>query len=296
MAEDSKIQWTTHTFNPWRGCTKISEGCQHCYAETMSGRNPAVLGEWGPNGTRVVAADAMWREPVKWNRLAQAAGVRVRVFCASLADVFEGPETMPGDGHDLSEQPTSDLTPRLFNPSVAEARERLFALIDATPCLDWLLLTKRPWNVMPLYGSWLHWNRVLDRKPIPTELPSNVWIGTSVENQRRAEERLPHLCRIPARVRFISAEPLLEAIDIRPWLGGAAGVNWVIVGGESGGSAREFNTDWARVLRDQCGDAGVPFFFKQTGSNPIQLTVKGKGGDESDIPADIRVREFPLAT
>ena len=94
MAENSKIQWTHHTFNPWRGCTKVSEGCKHCYAETMSKRNLKVLGQWGPNGTRVVASESMWREPMKWDAAAKAAGERHRVFCASLADVFEGRDTM----------------------------------------------------------------------------------------------------------------------------------------------------------------------------------------------------------
>lgn len=131
MAENSKIEWTTHTFNPWRGCTKVSEGCRNCYAETMSGRNPKVLGVWGPSGTRVVASEAMWREPLKWNADAAKRGVHARVFCASLADVFEGPETMPADAW----------------PKVRAARVRLFHLMNATPHLDWLLLTKRPENV-----------------------------------------------------------------------------------------------------------------------------------------------------
>jgi protein gp37 len=129
MGANSKIQWTNHTFNPWRGCSKVSAGCQHCYAEAMSRRNPAVLGEWGPKGTRVVAAEAMWRQPLKWDRDAQAAGVRARVFCASLADVFE-------DRADLE-------TPR----------HELLRLIDSTRSLDWLLLTKRPENVLRLIGQ-----------------------------------------------------------------------------------------------------------------------------------------------
>src|SRR5262245_49606753 len=118
--ENSKIQWTDHTFNVWRGCEKVSPGCAHCYAETMSRRNPAVLGEWGKHGTRVIASEAMWREPLKWDRQARAAGVRKRVFCASLADVFED------------------------RPELVAPRERLFRLIEDTPNLDWQLLTKRP--------------------------------------------------------------------------------------------------------------------------------------------------------
>jgi protein gp37 len=294
MAENSKIQWTTHTFNPWRGCTKVSEGCKNCYAETMSGRNPGVLGEWGKNGTRVIAADAQWAEPVKWNRAAEAAGERHRVFCASLADVFEGPETMPngmlrprGDQYDGPPM----LLPGLWHHPVANARRRLFETIAKTPHLDWLLLTKRPQNVPFLYGAYLHWLHEMGERPT-ADYPPNVWIGASVENQQRADQRLPYLCRIPAAVRFVSYEPALGFVDFRPYFG-AGGIDWIIIGGESGAHARPFDPDWARLVRDQCRDAGVPVFVKQMGAAPIGLTVRGKGGEVDDIPADILVREFP---
>jgi protein gp37 len=288
MAEVSKIQWTDSTFNPWRGCTKVSPGCKFCYAEKMSGRNPAVLGEWGPSGTRAIAAESYWREPVKWERAAHADGRRRRVFCASLADVFEGPETMPASDGGYSGDAFHSV-PTLNNDWVAAARERLFELITNTPHLDWLLCTKRPQNVLPLLGTYLHWTR--------QAWPANAWVGISVEDQIRAEERLKHAAAIRAAgcpVVFVSAEPLLEAIDLRPWLDRERGVNWVIVGGESGGEARTFDPMWGRLLHDQCGDAAVPFFFKQLGSNPVlSLKVKGKGGDLDDIPEDLRVREFP---
>lgn len=129
MAENSKIEWTNHTFNPWRGCQKVSPGCQHCYAETLSKRNPAVLGEWGPNGKRVIASEAHWRLPLKWNKAAKLAGERHRVFCASLADVFED------------------------RPELVAPRVRLFHLISETPNLDWLLLTKRPENIRRFWGD-----------------------------------------------------------------------------------------------------------------------------------------------
>ncbi len=128
MGEGSKIQWTHHTFNPWRGCTHVSPGCEHCYAEALSKRNPAQLGTWGAGGTRVVASEAYWKQPERWNRAAEAAGERHRVFCASLADVFED------------------------RPELVEPRERLWRLIVATPHLDWLLLTKRPENIARLLG------------------------------------------------------------------------------------------------------------------------------------------------
>lgn len=299
MAENTKIQWATHTFNPWRGCTKVSEGCAHCYAESMSHRNPAVLGVWGKIGTREIAADAQWREPVKWNREAAEAGRRDRVFCASLADVFEGPDTMPngmlsprGDQYDMEPM----VLPGLWHNPVANARRRLFALIDSTPHLDWLLLTKRPRNVLPIYGTYLHWDHVNGHRH-SADVPPNVWLGVSIENQRRADERGPELPKLRAagfRVVFISGEPLLEAIDVRPWIG-SGGANWVICGGESGGQARPFDPFWAQMLRDQCDEAGVPFFMKQMGSAPVALTVRGKGGDWDDIPEHLRCRDFPAA-
>lgn len=241
MAENSKIEWTTHTFNPWRGCTKISPGCANCYAETLSHRNPSVLGVWGDKGTRVVASEAMWREPLKWNRKAEEAGERHRVFCASLADVFED------------------------RPELMAPRYRLFDLIQRTPRLDWLLLTKRPENVKPLW-PWSLWN-------VP-----NIWLGVSVEDQARADERIRLLIQLPIVVRFLSVEPLLGPVDLeevpvgmcgplRPGAATDAGsrIDWVIVGGESGPGARPMHPEWPRSIRDQCQAAGVPFFFKQWG-------------------------------
>lgn len=272
--ENTKIAWANHTFNHIRGCTKISEGCANCYAERDSHRNPGVLGVWGPDGTREVAAEAQWRNPLKWNRAAEAAGARARVFCASLADVFEGPETFNAANND-----------------VHNARERLFRLIDDTPHLDWLLLTKRPQHVLALYNDYLHWDR-------GDEWPKNLWIGMTIENSKRMEERAKYAKRIREAgcpVVFASCEPLLEGIDLRPWLDRDRGINWVIAGGESGAAnkIRPLDPLWARMLRDQCGDAGVPYFFKQLGNGVVGLTYKGKGEDWNDVPEDLRVREFP---
>ena len=244
MGENTAIEWATHTFNPWRGCQKVSPGCTNCYAETTSHRNPAVLGEWGPPHAteRVIAAEAYWRKPEKWNRDAQAAGVRARVFCASLADVFEDA------------------------PQVDGARVRLWDLIGDTPWLTWLLLTKRPENVRSMVPAW--W--ILDR------WPANVWLGTSVEDQERAELRIPYLMDVPATVRFLSCEPLLGPVDLDGWIDRALNMNtgtfasrihWVIVGGESGPDARPMHPEWSEALRDQCVAAEVPFFFKQWGEH-----------------------------
>ena len=228
MGEFSKIEWCTHTFNPWIGCAKVSDGCKFCYAETLMDTRYGRV-EWGVNGTRVRTSDANWRKPLAWNRAAEKAGRRVRVFCASLADVFED------------------------RPELVAWRQDLYDLIEATPHLDWLLLTKRPENVMGL-----------DSVPVFAAL-DNVWIGTSVEDQAAADERIPHLLWIPARVRFLSMEPLLGPVDIGRFLGESYSAIWVIVGGESGPKARPMHPAWVRSIRDQCVEAGVPFLFKQWG-------------------------------
>lgn len=268
MAENSAISWTDHTFNPWMGCTKVSEACRHCYAERdMDHRYHKA--RWGPQGTRTVTSDANWRKPLKWDREANAAGVRKRVFCASLADVFEGPETMPADAVG----------------TVTAARVRLFALIDATPNLDWLLLTKRPQNIAAMMPP-APCTRCVGG-PCDTNCPEqnrarpNVWLGTSVENQAAADERIPHLLAVPAKVRFLSCEPLLGPVSLtdQPWWDhryahafykaayphARPPIDWVIAGGESGPQARPSHPDWFRSLRDQCVASRVAFHFKQHG-------------------------------
>jgi len=263
MAENSKIEWTDHTFNPWIGCTRVSPGCVHCYAETLNNRRGWT--QWGPRGERKRTSD--WRKPVTWNRKAEAAGTRARVFCASLADVF--------DPH----------------PSIApEWRLELFTIMEGTPSLDWQVLTKRPENVMDMVPH--HWT---------TGFPPNAWIGTSVEDQRRADERIPHLLRIPARVRFLSCEPLIGPVDFfrgpMDW-GLLTGLHWVIIGGESGPGARPFNIKWAGEIVAQCRAAGVAPFVKQLGARPYDNECEirlrdSKGGDMDEWPADLRIREMP---
>lgn len=290
MAENTKIEWTHHTFNPWRGCTKVSAGCANCYAETLSKRNPATLGIWGDSGTRVVAAESYWKQPLKWNRDAAAAGERRRVFCASLADVFED------------------------RPELTKPRRRLFDLINETPDLDWLLLTKRPENIEPMFDDVKrHFNWDEDMSVM------NIWLGTSVENQEQADKRIPELLKIPAAVRFLSCEPLLGPVDLLkafPAMGcsrfkdvdettgevladgaGLADIHWVIAGGESGPNARPMHPDWARSLRDQCKAANVPIFIKQMGSEYARRHhfSDPKGGDWLEWAAEFRFREFPNA-
>lgn len=188
MAENSEISWTHHTFNPHRGCCKVSAGCKNCYAESLSRRNPNTLGVWGPNGTREPASDEYWGHPPKWNKAAQASGERHRVFCASLADIFEDASTcLNFDAYAV----------------VEASRARLWPLIEATPHLDWLLLTKRPQNIMAMVPA--AWKEAF---------PSNVWVGTSVEDQAAADERIPYLLSVPAKVIFLSCEPLIGPVDL----------------------------------------------------------------------------------
>ncbi len=231
MAENSGIEWTHHTFNPWIGCTKVSPACDFCYAEEWDKRYNK--GEhWGPKAPR--RRTKTWGNPVKWNKQAEAAGIRYRVFCASLADVFD-------------------------NKVPTEWRDDLWALIKATPHLDWLLLTKRPQNILkmlPEYWGEKGWD--------------NVWLGCTVENQEAADRRIPHLIQVPAAVRFLSCEPLLGPVDLshgmrREYQPGqfVSFINWVITGGESGPNFRHADPDWFRSLRDQCAVADVPFLFKQ---------------------------------
>lgn len=332
MSENSKIEWTDHTFNPWEGCTKVSPGCANCYAES---RNHRWGGDnWGKGKPRRRTSVDNWKKPLKWNRNHQELvddadtkhfmerGVlkvqRQRVFSASLADWLD------------DEVPIEWLADFL-------------KLIYDTPNLDWLLLTKRPENFTkrlkavhqdsPPMTSFTHWvSEWLNLHPASSP-PPNVWIGTSVEDQQRADERIPELLRIPAAVRFLSVEPLLGPVDLhtvawrkvdnnhaipQPWHERQYWPDWVIVGGESGPKSRPCNVEWIRSIVRQCQAAGVPCFVKQLGSNAevdlafvewqesyapdsfingvskAKATIHPKGGDMAEWPEDLRVREFPV--
>lgn len=253
MAENTAIEWADHTFNPWTGCTKVSPACDHCFAEKWSKRAGEKVGKWGPGMPRVRTTPANWRQPLKWNAQAAAEDRRFRVFCASLADVFD-----------------NEVDP--------EWRFDLFDLIDATPHLDWLLLTKRIGNVVDMLPG-----RYFGR------LPRNVWLGATICDQSEADRDIRKLLAVRAVKRFLSMEPLLGPVDLRsiPIKGHGhhefdpivtanvlqraeqypplPQIDWVIVGGESGTGARPMRPEWARSLRDQCEEAGVPYLFKQWG-------------------------------
>lgn len=405
MAETS-IEWTAtprpdgtvapgYTFNPWIGCTKVAPGCTNCYAEADMDKR-RHFAQWGPHGSRVRTSEANWKKPLKWNREAAAAGERRRVFCASLADVFEdwtGPvvsATVPEKkakcehcgtasavtiashggqrfaynehtqlsracGRDLDKAPLAGWRWATMN----DMRSDLFALIDATPHLDWLLLTKRPENILKmwpkntlaktaeLWGKRGGRNAGLCRQ--------NVWLGTSISDQKTANANIPELlkCRDLAPVLFVSAEPLLGNVNIllhalcrdcetdiggtydrtpEPCDGKCPHLDWLIVGAESGHGARPCRPEWIRSLVKQCADAKVPCFVKQMGANVVTrndmvedvfnsldtgwpdpqvehhihgfredyqgadcriILRDSKGGDMSEWPEDLRVRQFP---
>ena len=230
--ENSKIEWTDHTFNPWIGCTKVNALCEHCYAETMMDKRYGRV-KWGPAGTRSRTSTANWRKPISWNREATSANARRRVFCASLADVYED---------------RAELLPW---------RRDLFTLIDKTPQLDWLTLTKRPEHIGPM------WAEMEEVDISNVRRRDNVWLGTSVGSQDTADALVPRLTqwRHLTPIFFLSVEPLLGPIDKLP----LDDIDWVIVGGESGHRARPMQEEWVLQIQDQCRKANVAFFFKQWG-------------------------------
>ncbi|MCA9264487.1 MAG: DUF5131 family protein [Planctomycetales bacterium] len=203
--KDSAIEWTHHTFNPWIGCTKVNALCTNCYAETMKDTRYGRV-KWGPSGTRLRTTAQYWRQPFRWDRDAAHSGERRRVFCASLADIFEDRDELTAWRRDL------------------------FSLIDQTRNLDWLLLTKRPENIVAM------WDTVRHVGGIRVARRDHVWLGTSVETQETADVAVPRLveCRELVPVISLSVEPLPGPIRELP----LEGIDWVIVGGESGRNAR----------------------------------------------------------
>jgi protein gp37 len=315
----SSIEWTDATWNPVRGCRRVSEGCTRCYAETFAARNLpemrspttgepfAVRTPAGPRWTgRVELIPGALDKPLHWRKPR-------RIFVNSMSDLFH--ESLP------------DL-----------AINQVFAAMHRAPRHTYQVLTKRPARM----HAWFRWARVANASVNVWPLP-NVWLGVSVEDQATADERIPLLLQTPAAVRFISLEPQLAYVDLSRFLGmwtckkdhdhhGAAtcpgGLDWVIVGGESGPGARPFEVAWARSAVAQCRAAGVPVFIKQLGARPTVpaarqqhwdwgghigraarfeatdalnpasapwrvLLFDRKGGDMSEWPEDLRVREFP---
>lgn len=292
MGKTTEIAWCDSTFNPWWGCTKVSPGCDNCYAERDSNRWSPGL--WGVTAARRKMSDQYWRQPYQWNLKAIKEGTRPRVFCASMGDVF--------DNH----------------PDVLFSRNHLWAVIRETQHLDWLILTKRIGNAVHMLPE--DWE----------DGYANVWLGISVVNQAEADRDIPKLLKTPAALRFLSVEPMLGRIDLLSftagnclYCGGAgefaaagattnfpedddgmqrcyecmgsgtdednAGLDWVICGGESGPRARPMDPDWALRLRFDCADTEIPFFMKQGSADWKDFR------NLDAFPATLQVREWPPA-
>lgn len=254
VGKNSAISWTDHTLNTHWGCQKVSPACDSCYAETFAKRLGFDI--WGKDAPRRFFGAKHWAEPLKWNEEAGKAGKPARVFCASMADVFED---------------RRDLDP---------VRAQLWDLIERTEHLRWMLLTKRADQIARMLPtSWIEKPR------------HNVWLGVTAENQRRADERIPMLMAVPAEVYWISAEPLLGPVSFEKF----PGLDWVIVGGESGHKARRMAPEWARSIRQECLDLGIRYHFKQTGGIlSRELGFRNREGkDSSEWPEEFRVQEFP---
>lgn len=275
MAENSGIAWTTHTFNPWVGCTKVSPGCDHCYAEAWDKRAGGPS-HWGPGAPRRRTTMQNWNKPLRWQKERRAAldrGERpepVRVFCASLADVFD-------------------------NQVPNEWRDDLWRLIAQCPDLCWILVTKRVGNVarmMPI--DWF---------------PANMILLSTIVDQAEADRDLPKLRFLKQQdvVRYIgvSYEPALGPVDWSAHLSGARdALDWIIVGGESsqsGSLARDFPVNWAYRAIEAAAGTRCAVFVKQLGSSPKGLSPLDRvllrdraGADPNEWPADLRVRQFPV--
>ena len=317
--ENSKISWCDHSLSFWLGCTKVSPGCENCYAETLMDKRFHRV-KWGAGQPRVERLDAARAECLKWERKAAKTGVRPRVFVNPCADWLD--------------------------PDVpVEWLAFLLDTIRLCPAMDFLLLTKRPENFKNRLNQFsasafsrdLAW---ICAKWFDAHPPANVWVGATIENQAMADKRIPELLKIPAQVRFLSVEPMLGTLDLSHvyMIGGGSAISvnpltgarnngtsmciltggprhynkidWVICGGESGPKARPMHPDWARSLRDQCEAAGVPFFFKQWGEwcecaqypkKPVPLcpfhygvTVHRVGTKAAgDLLDGVQHREFP---
>lgn len=246
MGANTKIEWCDHTYNPWHGCTKVSPGCANCYAE--QGNKLPVRVRWGRGEVRYRPKNLL--DPVRWNAASEEAvakgGRRLRIFTASDGDILD-PEVDPS------------------------WQAHLWDLVERTPHLDWLLLSKRPEQV----------KRLMSKAWLAGQWPVNAWFGVSVEDQVRADLRIPMLLELPAPVKFLSVEPLLGPLDLSSWL---FALGWVIVGGESGPKARPMHPQWACGVRDQCQKASVPFFFKQHGQFRYGKAVASASGVPRFVP------------
>lgn len=244
MAENTTIEWCDHTFNPWIGCARVSPGCDNCYAEKLAHARLGVA--WGVKAERRRTAPSTWRMPLRWQRRAIREHRRFKVFCASLADVFD-------------------------KAIQATWRNDLAALILATPNLDWLLLTKRIGNAEAMLATMF-----------PAGIPKNLRLGITIVNQEECDRDLPRLSKVKRSLgiasTFLSMEPLLGPVVFAP--GQLDDVDHVIVGGEAGPGARAMHPAWVTSIQRQCDDAGVAFLFKQWGDwAPMPSSITSSGNN-----------------
>jgi protein gp37 len=318
MSSTSKIQWTDATWNPVRGCVKVSAGCKNCYAETFAERFRGVLGHPYEQGFDLRLVPEKLEEPLRWKKPR-------RVFVNSMSDLFQVgvPDAFIDQTFAVMAQ-----TSRHTYQILTKRSERLCSYSRAMAALDpkdrAMRVIRSMYAGHPAERLAVGGMTRENTGDFPWPLP-NVWLGVSVENQHFADERIPLLLQTPAAVRFISAEPLLEAVRLRNWLKmfrndhvvdptGVAyqSLDWVIVGGESGPGARPFDLAWCRSIVEQCQADDVPVFVKQLGANAqdadgamhgrysaggikhdFPKLVDRKGGDMEEWPLDLRVREFP---
>lgn len=297
MSAHTAIEWAHHTVNFWWGCTfarytdgTLRDECMHCYAKALAAFYSKGRATWGTDGKRWLRHHRATDELMKLDASAAARGVRERVFINSMSDTFE-------DREDLN-----------------EARTLLWIAAHGVRNLDLLLLTKRLENVARMVPA--HWL---------SDWPAHVWLGTTAGTQKAANENIPRLLNVPARVRFVSCEPMIGAVGLDQWIfhptarSNVSGIHWVIIGGESGPGAREFDVEAAWGLVLQCQSAGVATFVKQLGARPVTGNAnvldwpddttfiahgKGaasarvklrdpKGGDIDEFPEELRDRQFP---
>lgn len=310
--ENTKIAWATHTFNPWIGCSKVSQGCKFCYAEELMDKRYHKV-NWGPGNPRTLTSEGNWALPYRWNRQAQQQGIRPRVFCASLADIFD--EEVPPDW-----------------------RKRLWGVVHDCNHLDWLMLSKRPqhFRAMLPAGPGTEGGGGTFGTPWPW---SWVWLGVTCEDASQVD-RLRILRSTPAALRFASLEPLLECFlpqdhlflcqrclgsmgwiptaeqkplpiadallanlmgDCPDCLGTGWGIAWWILGGESGHQARPCHLEWIETIAAHVSANGGLPFVKQLGSHPLRAGTPfkvppgTKGDDPASWPESLRIRQVPAS-
>ena len=319
MGSKTKVEYVDHTWSAWRGCEHKHTGCENCFAQLSSVRNPRVLGTWGGAGigTRVLAADAYWRKPKLWNEEAKKEGRRHRVLW-DLSDPFEGwAGWITSHGSGVMTRPylesenlrenwiESNIEDMETDPQgwqqvmMQDVLREAFEVIDETPWLDWILATKRPENIRRMIielgptGEYVKHGPAFYRK--------NVWLLYSASDQESLANGILEIqrCADLVPVWGLSLEPLIGPVNLR-WMRTASECmlpKWIVIGGESGAkaSARPCDPAWIDSLLYECDNAGVAVYVQQLGRNPVGLLLEhSKGGMLDEWPTTLQVREYPV--